>query len=132
MENKTKSWIVVISLLVYLPSIILSSKRCYYPDGQIKGYCHDEIFSSPGQVRFSVMVGVHSPRDAHSCGDISPGGVQTAMAVKWIVDILNGAGDFSKAFVPGIRLGLFGSCDIYIYLYILQKIYITIYMYVIY
>lgn len=115
MENTAKSWIFVISFLVYLPSIILSSKRCYYPDGQIKGYCHDEIFSSPGQVRFSVMVGVHSPRDAHSCGDISPGGVQTAMAVKWIVDILNGAGDFSKAFVPGIRLGLFGSCAIYIY-----------------
>lgn len=61
-----------------------------------------------------MMAGIHRPRDAHSCGDISPGGVQTTMAVKWIVDILNGAGDFSKAFVPGIRLGfdVYDDCGI--------------------
>lgn len=102
-----QKWIFVTIFVVCIPSKVMSSKRCYYNDGNIRGYCQEEMFSSPGIVRFAASVGVHSPRDDHSCGDISTTGVQTAMAVRWIVDILNGMGDFSKAFIQGISIGLY-------------------------
>ena len=71
------------------------------------GYCKERTVSVSGDFNIAVPISIHHPMEDKFCGEVSISGVQTALAVEWIVSILNGNQSGSDSFIPGVKLGMF-------------------------
>ncbi|XP_052085292.1 uncharacterized protein LOC127722624 [Mytilus californianus] len=78
------------------------------------GYCRDRTISAEGDLNIAIPVSLHESRDGQRCGNISVSGFQSAIAMEWIIKILNGNYSGSSSFIPGLTLGytIFDDCGL--------------------
>ncbi|XP_071181823.1 uncharacterized protein [Mytilus edulis] len=77
------------------------------------GYCRDRTISAEGDLNIAIPVSIHDSRDGR-CGNISISGFQSAIAMEWIIKILNGNDSGRSSFIPGLTLGytIFDDCGL--------------------
>lgn len=73
-------------------------------DSSSNAYCRDKVISITGDLNIAVPISIHDHRDERFCADVSIPGFQSAIAIEWIFNILNGNNSGSYL-IPGVKLG---------------------------
>lgn len=89
---------------------IKTTKATSCDNSLFNGYCRDRTISAEGDLNIVISVSIHESRDGQRCGDISVSGFQSAIAMEWIIKILNGNDSGSSSFIPGLTLGKYNIC----------------------
>ena len=90
---------------------VIQSNDCV--DTSSNAYCRDKVISVTGDLNIAVPISIHDDKDERFCGDVSISGVQSAIAIEWIFNILNGNNSGSY-FIPGVKLGKLYYCMLYL------------------
>ncbi|XP_060062925.1 uncharacterized protein LOC132543442 [Ylistrum balloti] len=84
--------------------VCLASNQCLYTGG----HCKDRTISTNGTFNIAIVANMHETFAGRYCGNISPQGFQTAMAIEWITNLVN------SYYMPGIPLGfeIYDDCGL--------------------
>lgn len=73
--------------------------------GPVPNVCTNRMLSKRGDIRIVISAQLHESKPSKQCDSISVSGFQTAVAVQWITEKLNGFGNKSRAYIPGVAIG---------------------------